>query len=419
MSAACLTARLQLACIALAGSIWTPAASALDLSARIKWFGTLAWLPEEDVQRRQNGTPAFDDNVDIRLMVRHQAGAFTLLADHATTLVRGDAVSGALISGTPLDQVAASDDARLADLTWTLSDGNRHRLLHRFDRLAVQYRSGPWAVTAGRQAVSWGNGLVFQPFDLFNPFAPTTVDQDYKAGDDLLLVERALAAGGGVQLLVVGRRDMDGERTADAASAAVKWHGFVGSGELELMAARHYQDRVFGAAGRLPLGGALLRSDLVATRLDNGDWKISGIVNVDYSTLLGGRNLYLFAEYFHNGFGARRLPATPTGYPEALADRLQRGELFSLMRDYVAAGGSLEWHPLWTQALTVIGNLDDGSVLLQTQLTHEPDDHQRLELGLLAPLGRAGEEYGGVPLATDALTTGGGTRVYLRWAWYF
>ena len=37
--------------------------------------------------------------------------------------------------------------------------------------------------------MSWGNGLVFQPMDLFNPFTPTAVDRDYKPGNDLLLVE--------------------------------------------------------------------------------------------------------------------------------------------------------------------------------------------------------------------------------------
>jgi hypothetical protein len=390
----------------------------MEVNARAKWFGTLAWLPEEDVQRQQTGTPAFDDNLDLRLLFRHRAGRFTWLADHATTLVRGDSLARLVATGTPLDQVVTSDAGRLADLTWTLADGANHRLTHRFDRLAVQFRDGPWAVTAGRQAVSWGNGLVFQPLDLFNPFAPTTVDQDYKAGDDLLLVERALASGGNWQLLAVGRRDGEGERSADAASVAGKWHQLVGSGELELVAARHFEDRLFGLAARVPVGGAMLRSDVVATRLADGDWKVSAVLNADYSTLLGGRNLYLFAEAFRNGFGVRRLPDSVAGYPQALGERLARGELFSLMRHYVAVGGTLEWHPLWSQALTVIGSLDDGSLLLQTQLAHEPDDRQRLELGVLAPLGRRGDEFGGIPVATSALTTGGGMRVYLRWAWY-
>jgi hypothetical protein len=57
-------------------------------------------------------------------------------------------------------------------------------------------------------------------------------------------------------------------------------------------------------------------------------------------------------------------------------------------------------------------------VLLQTQVSHEPDDHQRVELGLVQPLGRAGDEFGGIPVMGDALTVGGGTRLYLRWAYY-
>ena len=60
-----------------------------------------------------------------------------------------------------------------------------------------------WAVTVGRQAVSWGSGIVFQPLDPFNPFAPTAVDRDYKAGDDLVLIERLFDNGHDAQLLRV------------------------------------------------------------------------------------------------------------------------------------------------------------------------------------------------------------------------
>ena len=399
--------------------LWAAAAAApaAELDVRLKYFAALGWLPEEDLQRRSSGTPVFDDNLDLRLMFRHDADDVTWIVDHSTTLVRGDGLGGA--AGVTLDQTQLDDDRRLADLTWTLDDGDNPRLLHRFDRLAVRVRRGRWNVTAGRQAVSWGNGLVFQPLDLFNPFAPTTVDQDYKAGDDLLLVERALDAGGSVQVLAVARRDDDDDVTADAGSLAAKWHRFVGMGELELVAGRHYRDRVFGAALRFPVGSALMRSDLVATRLDGGDWRLSGILNLDYSLVLGQRNVYLFGEYFHNGFGVDRLPATPAAYPQPLTDRLGRGELFNLMRDYLALGGTIEWHPLWSQALTLIGNLHDGSLLLQTQLSHEPGDHQRLELGLVAPLGGPGDEFGGVPVMGTDLTVGGGTRAYLRWAYYF
>jgi len=47
----------------------------------------------------------------------------------------------------------------------------------------------------------------------------------------------------------------------------------------------------------------------------------------------------------------------------ALRERLARGELLSLMRDYLALGGRLEWSALWSQDLTLFGNLQDGSLL--------------------------------------------------------
>ena len=170
-----------------------------------------------------------------------------------------------------------------------------------------------------------------------------------------------------------------------------------GQTELEAIAARHYRDRVLGLGARIPLGGALARADLAATRLRDGGWKLSGLLNLDYSLVVLKRNAYLFAEYYHNGFGAGRMPETYLGLKPALRERLLRGETFNLMRDYLALGANIEWHPLWQQSLSLIGNLQDGSALLQTSLTFEPGDRQRLQLGWTEPLGGAGQEFGGAP----------------------
>ena len=391
---------------------------AVDIQARAKLFGTAQALPAHDLQRRLDRTPAYDGSADFRLMLRHSAGSVTVLADHALTLVSGDS-HGLLRTLQPtLDQSPAGDGHRAVNLTWEIDSGTRHRSWGRLDRLAVQYRLNDWSLTLGRQAVSWGNGMVFAPMDLFNPFAPTTVDRDYKAGDDLFLAERLLANGGDVQLLGVVRRDGHGRRTGQAASTAFKWHGFAGPMEFDLIAAKHYRDRVFGGGVRFPVGLALMRSDWVATRLDDGGWRLSGLLNADVSFVAAGRNAYVFAEYFHNGFGVAKLPATPDLLPAALAGRLNRGEVFNPMRDYLALGGNLEWHPLINQALTLIGNLNDGSVLLQSSLSYEHGDHQRLQLGIVTPLGQRGKEFGGVPVLADKITSGGGKTLFARWVYY-
>ena len=464
-------------------ALCTAPAAGLEFDARLKLFGTASALPARDLQRQVQGTPAYDGNADLRLMLRQTAGPLTFFADHALTWVGGDSHGFANALGPTLDQSPAGDRHRALNLTWELDQGARHRSWGRLDRLAVKYRDGPWALTLGRQAVSWGNGLVFQPMDLFNPFAPTTVDRDYKAGDDLLLAERLLPDGGDLQLLVMGHREDRGQGAGQApavagplpdrgarphpasravhfaiaetgplpdrgarphpasravhfaiaeaglppdqvarrrqkrTSVALKWHGFAGVAEFDLLAARHYADQVLGFSLRLPIGLLLMRSDLVATKLDDGGWKASGLVNLDTSFVLGGRNAYVFAEYFHNGFGLHRLPTDGRAPPRPLAERLQRGELFNRMRDYLALGGNLEWHPLLSQSLTLIGNLGDGGLLLQTSLTHERGDRQRLQLGLIAPLGGRGKEFGGAPAGPDA-TSGGARTLFLRWAYY-
>jgi hypothetical protein len=391
-------------------------ASGAELDARLKYFASESYLPEHDVERQAFGTPAFADNFDLRVMFEDERGPFSFSAAHSTTLVRGNA-AGRLQSG--LDRPVDDDAARLADLTWQIGSGSRHRALHRFDRLAVRWRSQAWSATLGREAVSWGNGLVFQPMDLFNPFAPTTVDRDYKPGDDLLTVERVFANGGDLQLLAVGRRDASGDPSGDASSVAAKWRGAVGMHEYEIAAGRHFRDRVLAASVRGPLGSAIWRTDVVVTELDDGGRDVSAVANLDYSLALGTRNLYVFAEYFRNGFGMGSLPGTVAEYPVALRERLARGEVFSLQRDYVVLGGRLELDARWTQAVTVMSNLQDHSALVQAQLDFDRGDHQKLQFGVVHPLGQRGDEFGGVPVAGPGLTAGGGTRVYVRAAHYF
>jgi|TARA_B100000315_G_scaffold260445_1_gene321958 hypothetical protein len=392
---------------------------ALETNIRLKLFGTASFLPAHDVQRQLAGTPAWDLNGDMRIMFRHEWGAVRLLVDHSTTLLSGDTFAFANAPQTTLDQSLVDDDARIMDLTFDLEDGGRHRSLHRLDRLALQYRKGRWAVNVGRQAVSWGNGMVFSPMDLFNPFAPTVVDQDHKAGDDMILVERLFSSGNDLQLLVVGRRDLSGDITGQAASVASKWHAFIGNAELELLAAKHFSDRVVAIATRLPLGGAMLRSDIVATRLRHSDTKISAVVNLDYSIAARDVLIYLFAEYYRNGFGVTNMPDSIALLPLALQSRLARGEIFNVMRDYAAVGAAVPWHPLVNQSLAFLFNLHDASSLVQTSLVYDPSDHQRLQFGLVKSLGRAGDEFGGIPLAGDAVTTGAGTRLFFRWQYYF
>ncbi|MDE0658638.1 MAG: hypothetical protein OXI79_03205 [Gammaproteobacteria bacterium] len=404
---------VQLAATTLFALLAASSADA-EFNARIKWHTTAQWLPGSDAQKDATGEARpLDHGADLRLLWRQRLGLFTVEVDHASTYLLGDTVVSAG-SGPTFDQTPTGDERRLLDLTWEVDDGERHRLLHRFDRLALKYRSPRWAVTIGREAVSWGSGLVFHPMDLFNPFAPTTVDQDYKAGDDLIRIERLFDDGSDLELLGVARH---GGIEDDTASVAVKYRALLGDHELELLAARHHGDGVGGFGVRVPIGGALVRSDLIAVN-DAGRWTLSGVVNVDVSVPVAQNALYVFAEFFHNGFGVGRLPGDLDRLPETLTDRLGRGEAFTLMRDYVALGTQFRWHALVSQNVSVIANLHDASKILQTSIAYDLSDAARLQVGVIKTLGGEGDEFGRLDVG-DGLTVGGGSRGYLRAVYFF
>ncbi len=399
-----------------------PAELFAGFDARMKWYSTARSLPPGDAQRLLTGesTP-LDHNADLRLMWRGDIGPAKLLVDHSTTWIRSAVPGGS--PGLTFDQTPTGDNRRLMQLTWSSEDDDR-RLVHRFDRLAVEYRTRQWGVTVGRQALSWGGGLAFQPMDLFNPFAPTTVDQDYKAGDDMILVERAFADGSELQMLAVARRGLPapGEERGDpkksASSLAAKYRAVLGDNEVEAMAAHHYGESVAGVGLRVPVGGALVRSDLTWTVTPDGT-VLSGVVNADYTFSVAGSPVHVFGEYFHNGFGVTHLPSDLSALPPALLDRVvNRGELFNLMRNYAAFGASFRWHYLVNQSIALVGNLHDRSFVAQTSLTYDSSDASRLQLGLAKPFGSPGDEFGELAVGED-LTVGGGDQGYLRFVYYF
>lgn len=314
------------------------------------------------------------------------------------------------------------DERRLLDLTTTSSAGSQYRWSQRIDRLALSYRPGWGSVTVGRQALTWGNGMLFNPMDLFNPFSPTDVERDYKLGDDMVVIQRPGTAGGDLQLLGVPRRDpTTGDVEWDESSVAAKLHRFVGPLEVDLLAAHHHGDPVAGAGASGFLGGALWRLDAVWSR-DEGDDFVTAVANLDRSWSWWGRNAYGFVELYFNGLG--RAEAARSLEDPAVLERLARGELFTLGRSYLAGSLNLEAHPLVSLWLTTIRNLDDDSGLVQPRLVWNAEQDLEVTVGADLFYGGRGSELGG--LVVPGLAPGPASpllaspdRVYLWATLYF
>ncbi len=379
-------------------------------------------LPDDSLFLDAVDTPATDLNTDARLKYEWRADRVSLNLDYQLISRAGDTITlaNALSDVATIPAPIASDDRRLFDLTHVISQKDDSLLVHRLDRLSVDYTGEQTVVRAGRQAVSWGNGLVYTPMDFFNPFDPAAVDKEYKTGDDMLYGQYLSHNGNDLQAVWVLRRDASGEVSDDVDSVSVKYHGFAGNMEYDVLLAEHYTDLILGVGGIRSLGGAIWRGDITLTETQT-EWVTSVVTNLSYSWVSGGRNISGVLEYFFNGFGQSNgdySPSSLTANPD-LVERYVRGELFTLGQHYIAASALIEMTPLWLLTPNVFFNASDGSSLLQVVSSYDFKQDWQFLAALSVPVGPAGTEYGGIDSAVEGKSLSTGLNFFAQIAWYF
>ena len=297
-----------------------------------------------------------------------------------------------LIYGQPIN-----DDRRLMDLTAVIDETDDYVIYHRLDRLNLTLQPSWGTIRLGRQIVTWGNGLLFNPMDLINPFAPTDIERDYKVGDDMAFVEYAAGNIGNLQALYLpGRDPVSDDVEWDQSSVGGKFHADKGNYGFDAMATVHFEDTIGGLGSTGQLWGGAWRINATWTNLEdntnNSDY-LSLVANYDRSWTLWNRNVYGFIEYYFSGLG-------DTDYEEAILDpdivkRLSRGDLFVLGRNYISGTINVEAHPLVNLYLTVINNMDDPSGSIQPRAVISITQNTEARIGGTIYYGSAGTEFGG------------------------
>ena len=370
-------------------------------------------FPDNSLYRDFAGATALDVTADLRLNLQLNSGRWTFDTAYQLVGLQGDSLEFG--GGAP------NDDRRLFNLSDVITDGSDSAILHRLDRLWVGYASEKAVVRLGRQALSWGNGLVYAPMDLVNPFDPTSIDTEYKAGDDVLYLQYLQDNGNDVQVAYVARRNLaTGDVESDEATAAAKYHGFAGVGEFDLLVAQSYGDTVVGLGASHEIGGAVWSADLVVTDTDS-DTYVQFVTNLMYSWVFKDRNMSGAIEYYYNGFGlsgGRYDPLSLAGNPD-LAIRLARGELFTAGRHYAAANVLIEMTPLWSLTPTLLINARDPSALFQLVTNYSLSDNMTLLASLNIPLGADGSEFGGIATGLPDRYLSVDAGLFAQFAWYF
>ena len=228
----------------------------------------------------------------------------------------------------------------------------------------------------------------------------------------------ALSLIGNAQLLYVARRNPENHKVEfDQASIAGKFHFAAGTTEFDLMAAKNYDDPVIGIGSTGYLGETAWRLDGTWTFIDDGDDYLSLVANMDYSWVWFDKNLYGFIEYYFNGLGK-------DNYPDALLDpditeRLARGEVYVLGRNYLSAHIQIELHPLFQVFFTAINNVEDPSGILQPYATWDITQNLQLTGGLSVSYGAKESEFGGFTLPGTDICSKSSDSEYMWLIYYF
>jgi hypothetical protein len=345
-----------------------------------------------------DGTPlsdaALSDFQRLRIMTAPTYGplAFDVAYEHRLT------VSTAAGTGPLLGLQPAEGGGDWLPLQGTLADPDHLLWRHRVDRLSVELGGETFALTVGRQPISWATTLFLTPSDPFMPFDPSDPFREYRRGVDALRV-RGFPGPMSELEAVVRPATFDDEtfitalargRTAIGPLDVSGWGGVVHD---EVSASLGVTVTFWGAAWRGE--GVLRRSeDATVARFTLG---------VDRSFSLGARTLYVAVEFQHDGFGAANAAELQEVVLSAPA---RRGELQVYGRDETVARGSLDVHPLLATDLLVIWNLGDASALLGPGVSYSVSNEVSMRGGLfigvgadVQPDGAFGSEYGLVPLS--------------------
>ena len=381
------------ACMAMPGI-----ATAQDIHGRIELQDVGAFENGNSLDSLLGYRDRNDGLADVRLVWephydRWGAGfAYELTADYGDSVALTDRVSSLGVLPAPP-----------ANNWWNLKNTFVHdtRLIatQHIDRLWVGYADSHLVIRLGRQALTWGSGLVFHPMDLFNPWAPNATDVEYKLGTDMIYGQWLFDDGSDLQVVIVPRPEtLGGALTSNTSSYALHYHTDIGPLHSTWLVARDRADWTAAAGLNGTLMDATWNAEIIPTAVRDGSTLVSGVANISDATNIYDHDVTLFAEYYRNGFGVAQRRYALVDLPAPLRSRLLRGQVFDTGRDYLAAGATVQCTALLQFNPTLISNLDDGGFFGIVQATYSLKDDLNLVVGGQIPLAPTNTEFGGLPV---------------------
>jgi len=275
-------------------------------------------------------------------------------------------------SALPVLPPDAEPAYRISPLDWQIASGDRATWRHEVDRAVLRWSPGSVRISAGRQAIGWGRGVLFGAMDLFAPFSPFEADREWRRGADAVRVDVPLASSASADLVMAFGDD------PDMFTYAARLRAFAGNADVEAVGGWRARDVFAGAATSLVIGQAevhgevaLFRTPAVVGSAAFGARQNVIKVVVGGSSLLDvGNGILLYVEYHYSGFGAASADAIAARLTDPVwVARVLRGDTQILTRHALAALTTYEWSPLLSGSMVVIQEPTDGSGVVTPSVT--------------------------------------------------
>ncbi|HIP23983.1 MAG TPA: hypothetical protein EYG79_10380 [Rhodobacteraceae bacterium] len=385
----------------LAASLLAGPALADPVTVRLDLGGSFDWAAADSIDAMLGFETRQTLDAKARLIWKGGEGALRFETQVLLSYQAGDNVGfAAALGGTP-------PPASFFDLSTEVFSDSRQNMTVSIDRLSVSYASQRFVLKLGRQAVTWGAGLVFRPSDIIAPFAPNAIDTAYKPGVDMAYAQVLFDNGNDIEAVFVPRRAVaGGPMVWEESTLALRSTLLLGDLDGTALLAQDHGDTLLNLGLGGPMGGAAWNIELGQWFLADGSTPLNILANISNSGKIGEMNITYFAEYFHNGFGVDT--ATPLdALPTALADRLATGQLFNVGQDFLALGAMLGVSAGVTISPSLLTSLNDGSVFVAVHASVSVNDNLDVSLNASKGFGPNGTEFGG-------RETSAGSGVYLR-----
>ena len=341
-----------------------------DVTGHVKAFG-VSTIPY--ASRLMPPGPVGSALFDARLKVE-------LLPFEGLQFTAHPTLTASLGGATALDTGAGRGAPEAFPMTAMIVNGESFDLRFRIDRLTVRAELGPVRLTAGRQAITFGQGTAFTPMDLVAPFTPATLDTSYKPGVDAL---RADLFVGMTQVTMLAA--YLGEWSGDGVALVGYTQTTVGAVDVAAMVGSIHGDPVVGVSAWAPVGPVGVYGDVTLTGLRPRPF-VRAVVG---ALARPGPTTTVSVEVYGQRFGTADRGDTLL---LRAGERYGRGELWLTGHLYASVALIQEITPLLTATVVVLGNLMDPSVLLLPSIAWNVAANADLSFGVQAGIGARPDE---------------------------